>query len=197
MINITYEQLTDTLRTLGYPVWVKPYDLNAFGIRNPSRVPNTFDDTIGIAYTDCDNRKRILLCPATTDPGLDYLLNPMSNKGTAIMCEGYYKKLWTRGLHKGYPAMVQKSPARFIRDNNKDTVLNFESKNIVTEIIGANLHRAHQTLKAMKVGKYSAGCQVVQMAIDLSHILGLVDLQIKYVKTPDLSYALMSEGNIS
>lgn len=88
MINITYEQLVDTLRTLGYPVWVKPYDLNAFGIRNPSRVPNKFDDTIGIAYTDCDNRKRILLCPATTDPGLDYLLNPMSNKGTAIMCEG-------------------------------------------------------------------------------------------------------------
>lgn len=195
MITISYEKLCDTLRMLGYPVWIKPFDLNVFGIRNPSNVPDLWDDTIGVAYRDDQNHKRIFLCPATTDPGLDYLLNPLNAKGTAIMCEGYYKKLWRRGMHKGYKALVQVNPATFVRDFNRDRVLDFDGIRRETGIIGANLHRAHATLKAMRVGKYSAACQVVQMALDLAHTLGLVDLQAKYIKTDFVSYALMNERN--
>lgn len=202
MITVTYEQVADTLRTLGYPVWVKPYDLNLFGVRNPSTRPDPFDDTIGVGYTDGEGRRRIIIAPATTDPGLDYLLSPMNPKGTAIMVEGYYRKLWAPGKHRGYNALVQISPAVYVRQpppprgTPVDKVaLNFDGLKRETAIIASNLHRAHETLDLTKVGKYSAGCQVMQSVRDLQYILALVAMQVKYVRTGNVSYALMNERN--
>ena len=193
MITITHGQLCDTLRTLGYPVWTKPYDLNIYGIRKPGGTPDDWDDTIGVAWRDREGNSRIICCPATVDPGLHYLLNPMNARGTAIMAEGYHRGIWTLGKHKGYAALVQVKPAVFYRDYNKNRVLDYKTDRMETAIIGANLHRGHPDVAVAKVGQYSAGCQVVQNAFDLTYILALVHQQGKSIGTTSVSYALMNE----
>ncbi len=91
-----------------------------FGIRNTNKTPNSFDDIIGVCWTDLNGNKNILTFSATTDPGLDYLKNPINSKGTGILALGYHKAIWTRGLHKGKPALIQISPCKALRDNDKD-----------------------------------------------------------------------------
>lgn len=154
MIVLTYNQVKDVVKSKYGKWWTSPYDLNVFGVRNPSRVPNKFDDTIGIAYTDSTDTNRILLLPATTDPGLFYLQSPINSKGCAILVEGYYPGLWRRGLHKGYRALVQTGYANIIRDNDRDTELDFQIEKCQrVNNTGLNLHRANASGTTNLVGK--------------------------------------------
>lgn len=195
MIEITYEDAKRVIQGKHGKWFTKPYDLNLFGIRNPNPIPDKFDDTIGCAYTDPDGNKRLFLVPATTDPGLYYLQNPMNPKGCAILKEGYYMSLWTYGKHKGYDAFIQTGTCVLIRDANRDGVLNFESTNIEISGPGAgiNLHKANPGKFTQLVDKYSAGCQVVASEIDFLYLVSLLVCQRVYTGCQTVSYALMNE----
>ena len=96
----------------------------------------------------------------TTHASNMVLLNPENIKGTAIVKEGQYKNLWTKGLHKGqYPALVQVGLIDVYRDNDKDDKLDFNVP-IERGIFGINCHHASQYHVVDEIGLYSAGCQV-------------------------------------
>ncbi len=190
--DLTYQQIKYTVSKL-YKRWFEtPYDLNMFGIRNTNRTPNSFDDIIGVCYTDPNNKRHILAFKATTDPGKDYLLEPINEKGTGILACGYHKALWARGLHKGKPALVQVSPCQALRDNNKDAILDFDVKTKQKGMFGCNFHRANQGRQTTVVGKWSAMCQVPSHSKYVDQVLQLVKLQQKYVKANTVSYALFN-----
>lgn len=199
MISTTYSQVKQVITSMYGKWWVKPYDLNVFGIRKNNPVPDKFDDTFGIAYTDPAGNDRCYLFPCSTDPGLYYLKNPLNPEGTFIMKEGYYPKLWTPGKHKGYDAMIQVGKCQGVRDNNLDGRLDFEGKKIVTvgPEAGINLHKAIPGKFTLTVGMFSAGCQVLAAEIDFLYVLHLIAAQQVYRGTGTVSYTLLNEKDFA
>lgn len=195
MITPTYNQLRDLCRRKGYTWFDEPYDLNFIGIRNANNKANNFDDTIAVAYIDNCLQQRVFCAPFTCDPGLDYLKTPMNPKGTAIIPEMQYLGLWMLGKHKGYTALVQRKPIQVKRDNDRNSTLDGTLSPVI-EIAGLNFHRALENDIAKTVGKFSAGCQVVQVPQDFNYIMELVRLQIKFVKSAIVSYTLIKENDL-
>lgn len=138
------------------------YNINIWGIRNSTNIPNSFDDLI-IDFWKYQGNWNIRAYPSTTDPGTYWLKNPQPKLGTAIVKEGQYLGLWKIGVHQGsYKALVQKGPITVIRDNDKDNELDYNSKIEETGIFYINNHRANDNGKSINVDKWSAGCQVLQ-----------------------------------
>lgn len=164
-MKIVIEDILNVAEKKGYKIFdndSKNYNLNIWGIRNSNGVPNLFDDFI-VDFWKYKGQWNIRTFPATTDPGLYWLNNPMSKLGVAIVKEGQYPGLWQIGLHQGsYKALVQKSPITVIRDNDKDNILDFDATTTETGIFGINNHRANDNGKSINVDKWSAGCQVMQ-----------------------------------
>lgn len=77
--------------------------INIVGIRNNLFLqPNSFDDTIVVFWKEEDQSAwEFCRYKATTDPGISYLGkgNAMNTRGTAILCEGQYRKAYALGLH--------------------------------------------------------------------------------------------------
>ncbi len=195
MITPTYKQLKDIAHKKGYVWFTNAYDLNFIGIRSSSKQAVEFDDTIAIAYKDSMGHERVFCAPFTCDPGEYYLKHPLNPKGTAIIPEGQYRSLWILGKHKGYVALVQRLGIRVLRDNNKNNTLE-GNLTTYTEMGGFNFHRALEQDIAKTIGKFSAGCQVVQIPEDFAYIISLVRLQVKYVKSAIVSYTLIKEEDI-
>jgi len=145
----------------GYPLKTGTYELNIIGIRNDNSKPNSFDDTICVLFKDEYNDDTLLAFSCTTHPGIYWLKHPLNVKGCAIMKEGHYENVYTIGLHKGYKALVQVGKIRFVRDNNKDDVLDFNGKDEINDVIAANIHHAAMPENSVAVDKWSAGCQVI------------------------------------
>lgn len=195
MITPTYKQLYSIAKSKGYAWFTEPYDLNFIGIRSNAKHDDTFNDTIAVAYKDADGNERVFCAPFTCDPGKYYLRNPMNAKGTAIIPEGQYRSFWMLGKHKGYVALVQRKAIRVLRDNDKNDLLG-GTLSVHPELGGFNFHRALENSIAKTIGKFSAGCQVVQVPEDFSYIISLVRLQVKYVKSAIVSYTLINEKDI-
>jgi hypothetical protein len=162
MYKPTIAQLKRAFAAKGYKLRSGEYELNIIGIRNDSAQPNSFDDTLCVLFKDDYGDETLLCFPATTDPGLYWLLNPMNVNGTAIMCEGQYKKVYKLGLHRGYKALQQVGKIDFVRDNDRDRELDFNAAKKIHEVIYANIHRAAENESSTTVDKWSAGCQVIQ-----------------------------------
>lgn len=170
--NLSYEAIKQICRAKGYQFFEGDFNLNLVGVRN-MRDPqaNTFNDLFCVAFTD--NGKPVLLQYAcTTDPGTYYRLNPANVQGTAILPPEQYFGLWKIGKHQGkYEALVQRQPTVVIRDNNRDPLLNFDSRTGVRELIGLNCHRARADGESKLVDKWSAGCQVIANADDFAELM--------------------------
>lgn len=195
MITPTYKQLKDIAHKKGYVWFTNAYDLNFIGIRSNAKHDDTFNDTIAVAYKDADGNERVFCAPFTCDPGTYYLRNPMNARGTAIIPEGQYRSFWILGKHKGYVALVQRKAIRVLRDNDKNDLLG-GTLSAHPELGGFNFHRALENSIAKTIGKFSAGCQVVQIPEDFAYIISLVRLQVKYVKSAIVSYTLIKEADI-
>ncbi|MDP3012673.1 MAG: hypothetical protein Q8M92_00430 [Candidatus Subteraquimicrobiales bacterium] len=196
MIEISYDKIKAVMQKKNYIFFTKTYDLNVIGIRNPNPEPDKFDDTLVVAYIDAGGNKRVFTCPITTDPGLYYLQNPMNSSGTAILKPGQYRGMWVLGKHKGYTALAQNKPCTVLRDTNKDKILNWSATKQETGMYYINLHRAVDGGILLSIGKYSAGCQVVQVPEDFYYILSLVHLQVRYVKSSVVTYTLLEEKDL-
>jgi hypothetical protein len=182
MDSITPDVISNALKQKGYHIFendTNPYNLNIIGIRNNNRIPDSFDDYISVLWK-YQGRWSFNKYPATTDPGLYYLNNPICPQGTAILKEGQYINCYCLGLHKGkYKALVQVKPVTIIHDFNKNNYLDFTSGPEETSIFSINIHRANLTGKTININQWSAGCQVFA---DSGHFKEFISLCAKAQK---------------
>lgn len=143
-----------------YKFFDAPFSVNVFGIRC-STGTDEWDDVVGVAYYDEQKKLHVLTFEATTDPGTYWLKNPMRTTGCAIMVEGQYRGAYFLGPHgrKKYEACRQGKAIPVYRDNNKDSRLDMDTATIDNGIHFTNIHHGWS---AKKVGKNSAGCQVIK-----------------------------------
>lgn len=179
------------------------YNLNIIGIRSTNSASDAFDDEIHVLYTDHNNVERHEIFSCTTDPGKHWLLNPMNSGGTIIMVPDQYRGVFKIGLHnrsrpsRSYTALEQIKPMKYVRDNSKDTKLDFnlyqDSNQVETSIAKTNIHRASKWKQLLNVGMYSAGCQVVQKPTDYDRLIALCKTQVEYGQGETFTYTLLEE----
>jgi len=181
------------MRSKNYAINEKPYELNIVGVRNAQSQPNKFDDSIFVFYKDDKNNWVEKEYPATTDTGMFYLLNPMSNLGAAMLKEGQYLNAYKQGLHKGqYLALVQDKPVTTYRDYDRDAVFDVFTKE-TTGMYGINIHKAGAN--SQDVNNWSAGCQVFQKSADFDDFM---DMTTKHrnLYSNSFTYTLIDERAI-
>lgn len=173
----------DTLRAASPHLLPESPDTGSIiGLRCSTR-SGRFDDLVGITAI-LDGMVYVRLYPATTDPGVPYLRNPINRLGTAILPSGYHPKMFRRGLHKGrYRALVQNTPVALWRDDDRDGLIDPEKLVEHRRRVGINLHRASsywgstraEELLQLTVGRWSAGCQVIASARHFEYLMWFVE----------------------
>lgn len=173
MPKLTRDVIKKSVLAAGYKWWDdKPMIV---GIRTTIDIPDAFNDILTLSMPDGS----FVGLTATTDPGLYYLQNPMNVNGTGILVHGQYIDSHILDYHgKGlrrHRAWRQCGNLNVYRDNNKDSVLDRNTKNIVVAGPGAciNIHAAVALDKiknipllnwmAPKIWNWSAACQVAAM----------------------------------
>jgi len=196
----TKDQVLRVMKEKGYTVFSgSDYDLNLIAVRANNSKSNDFDDRLYVLYRKDDKIEyRMESFAITTDPGKHWLLNPMNINGTLIMVPGRYPKAFKIGRHKDYIAFEQiSSDIKYIRDNRKVGDLDLAAtKDVSRHITGdfsTNIHRASKWRETLKVGKYSAGCQVIQSPTDFERLLELGRLQEKNGFGKTFTYTLLEE----
>jgi len=180
-MRLTDEQLLAIYQENGGIVRQTPSSIHFCGFRN-LKEPDEWNDSL---YWFWINKAGKMTGKVThnftTEPGMTELNKPSNSKGVAILKEGFYPYMWKLGLHKGlYQALVQNYACSVYRDSNKDSVFNLKKETVEDGVFGINLHRAAQYSTVLKVGPYSAGCQVFRdtptfnlMLVDILANIGL------------------------
>lgn len=143
-----------------------PGAVNLLGIRGYSdgravpNVPDEYNDTIAAIWRDPEGRRRVREFRATVDPGQDYTDQPMNAGGCAHLIDGQY--VYRLGEHKGRPALVQAGPVNVWRDADRDHGRDGGEGAVVVRR-GINIHSGGS---GSRVGRWSAGCQVVHAGVD-------------------------------
>lgn len=185
-----------------------PYDMNIIGIRSNESKSNSFDDMLYLIYKDESYQWHIRHYPITTDPGKPWLLNPLPGTGgTAILVPDQYRKAYKIGIHGrshasgGYVALEQIKPMRYVRDRNRDSVIDFklyeDTKNIFVANIKTNIHRASKWAVARWVEVHSAGCQVFQNPAHFDQFLDLCKKQVKHGMGETFTYTLLEQRDFA
>lgn len=188
MENILHQALVQR----GYKIGMRPFELNVIGIRSNTSVPNVFNDSLNVLFTDNTGRLASFSWRATTDPGTYWLKSPMNPQGTAILKPGQYVGSHGLGMHRGkYLALVQIRPVTVIRDFNRDGNTDYSSGREETGLFGINIHRAMAEGTTKTIDKYSAGCQVFANANDFSVFLQLAERH-KALYGNSFTYTLLS-----
>jgi hypothetical protein len=168
------------LRSKGYEIFTRPYELNIVGIRETSTISNRFDDEIHVFYKVAPLKWNYHVYKATTDPGTFWLKNPMQPQGTAILTQGQYRDAYSIGLHQGkYKALVQIKPITVIRDYDRTARFDFMNGKKETGMFGINIHHASSNGITKQVDKYSAGCQVFASINEFNEFMALAERHMK------------------
>jgi len=156
-------RIIDVMKAKSYMVFENPsgYDLNLVGLRSADTSANTFNDWVTVFYR-FDGKWVFFAFPATTDPGTYYREHPMNVRGTAIMKPGQYRGAYMVGKHRGYKALQQKGPITVYRDADQNETLDTTGTKEDTGLHAVNIHKANAHRPSVQVGKWSAGCQVIQ-----------------------------------
>lgn len=193
MLN-SLQNIIKTAQSKGYTLDKRPFKLNLIGVRNLAATnQNKFDDVIAYFYYDQNGNVVGKVATATTDPSTYWLNKPMNIQGAAILKAGEYKDAWAIGLHRGkYKALVQTKPVTVIRDNDRNSLINYLAKTS-TGRYGINIHRASLSKDdATEIGLDSAGCQVFQNASDFNAMMAMAETSKgRYGNT--FSYILIDE----
>lgn len=190
MYKPSIEQIKKALLKKGYPIKTGEWELNIIGIRNDNAQPNSFDDTMCVLFKDHYGDDTLITFSCTTDAGLYWLLHPMNVDGCIIMKEGHYPNAYKIGLHRGYKALKQIGNIRYVRDNNKDAILDFDAKNEVVGNFATNIHHASFPEKSVVVDKWSAGCQVINKG--WLEFLELCDQSVLITEKNRFDYTLLN-----
>ncbi len=139
------------------------YELNIVGVRNTTTgnaVTNRFDDFITLSYK-VNGEWKFWSWPATTQPGDDYVVDPLVGKGVAILKPGQYLDSHKIRKHAGsYDALGQNGRVSVYRDDNKNLLYDTVESTVETGLFGINIHRSSPSGTSSRVNKWSAGCQV-------------------------------------
>lgn len=193
---MTYDQVKNVMQKKGFAFFPGTYDLNVIGVRSSNRTADSFDDTMYVCYVDAHGHKRIFELPITTDPGLSYLKKPINGKGTAIIMPGQYRGMWRIGMHQGkYRALVQRGACTVIRDNNRDSILDYDGPK-ESGLFGINFHYVSRGTIVESIGNGSAGCQVSPVFEDHSYVMSLVDLQVRFIHSDAVTYTVLLEEDM-
>ena len=138
---------------------------NIVGFQN-TKSPGNWNDFFLVHSSD-----KVYRFVGTTDPGLYYTKKPLNSKGCAHMTRGFHKNCWKLGKHRGkYEALIQTGgKVKVWRDKNKDYINN--DSIVESGWFGINFHHGYNA--TVKIGRNSAGCQVVQNTENLSFIVRL------------------------
>ena len=171
----------------------KDYDLNIIGERNPNGEADQFDDWLHVLYKERGIWQwHAYQC--TTDAGMYYLKNHGRRSGTAILCHPQQMRgVYKLDKHGGrYEALCQRNgPVKVWRDRNKDHIHDMMGEP-EEGYFGINLHRSNLSPEgAKKVGKYSAGCTVIQRPEDFDELIDLCKMQIKHTGYDSFTYTLI------
>lgn len=169
------------------------YNLNIVGIRTSSIEANTFDDWLTVFYM-LDSKWIFFAFPATTDPGTYYRLNPVNVRGTAVLKPGQYRNAYMIGKHRGYKALQQKKSVVVYRDANRDVYLDTSGITEDRGLFGINIHRSNAYRASLKVGKWSAGCQVIQDPYHFNFLITLCD-KSRELYGNSFTYTLLEESD--
>jgi len=179
MFKPTIRQVKKVLAQKNYQFFEggKSYKLNIIGIRSASLRTDIFNETLMVIFEDELEEQIVVYYPCTTKAGLYYLKNPLHPDGCAITAEGQYIDAFIKRIHnKSYDALCQDRAIDFYRDANKNEKAELLGK-LLTGRIGLNIHREDINKVAQKIGKYSAGCCVIQSGFE--SFMFLVDMAIK------------------
>lgn len=191
----TVIEIIAAMRKKNHKVFSNPkgHDLNIVGIRTADNRSSRFNDWLTVFYT-FEKVWNYFAFPATTDPGLFYRKTPLNVKGTAVMKPGQYRGAYKIGKHRGYKALQQKSKITVYRDNNKNETIDTKGMIEETGYYSVNIHRASAYRPSIQVGKWSAGCQVMQDPDHFAFLLKLCDRAI--AKFPNsFTYTLLEESD--
>jgi hypothetical protein len=186
--------LLGVLKSKGYRIYSKPYELNIVGRRTDNTKPNSFDDFIYIFYKNNNDDWEGYKAPSTTDAGTYWLEKPMQSKGTALLKGGQYVDTYKIDLHNGkYYALTQRlKPVVVIRDYDRNNVLDFNNGKEETGMFGINIHRASLVGTTKLIDKYSAGCQVFSNIDDFNKFMEMAYKQ-KDLYGNKFTYTLIDE----
>ena len=170
----------------------KPYNLNIIGIRSASPVVNIFNETMLVIFNDELDEPQVAYFPCTTKAGKHYLKNPLHPDGCAITAEGQYLGAFIKRKHRGkYNALCQDRAIDYYRDGNKNDQHELLGQKIRGKI-GLNIHREAINRVSQKIGKYSAGCAVIQSGFE--YFMFLINMAIKYHGNR-FTYTLLNESD--
>ena len=197
----TKEQIQAAVESKGYR-WFEngDYNVNIVGVRNSDtngRVTNKFDDKITITYK-LDGEWNFHIYNCTTDPGDDWVDNPMMEKGVAILKPGQYPKSHKIRLHGGkYTALGQQNNVKVYRDANKDGVYDYDESTVDEGLFGINIHRATSLSgkTSTYIDKWSAGCQVIASNDDWHEFLGICE-KARDTWSNNFTYTLIESKDI-
>ena len=192
-MTIQRPEILDRVERLGFATFSgSDYDLNIIGERNPRGTPDKFDDWINVCYQVRGIWNHEMF-KCTTDPGLYWMNNPGRVEGTAILKHDQQMRgAYRLAMHRGkYQALCQDRPVTIWRDRNMDNVHDYGS-NEERGFFGINIHRASLTVTNAHVGRYSAGCTVIQKSPDFERLLWLCRQQIAHHPTwTNFTYTLI------
>lgn len=192
------------LQSLGHKVvWKGDFHLNLFGIRSKEQKANSFDDTLGCAYTE-KGMWRVHFWPGTTDPGNYYLTDRekwFGPDGVAVLVEDQYIDTWMIGMHAGkYEALCQLGgPVRLYRDGNLDDIIDLDPATIRdNRWAGINLHASTSSPYTLdktreEVEAWSAGCQVHARTDGFREMMELARKQVEVLGHDKFTYTLMRQ----
>lgn len=195
-INQDFKKLFDKK---GYAFFTKGYyNLNIIGVRKhveDNQIKNIFDDYLVVDYNTPKGHIRDIY-PITTEPGLYYMMNPLSKGGAAILVAGQYKGCYQIAKHRGlYNALCQRKTVTVYRDNNKNSTYDCDPKKTQSGLFGINIHRSSSSGAAYTIDKYSAGCQVFK---DIRHFrkFMLTCNEAKKIFGNSFTYTLIDEKDL-
>lgn len=173
-------EILEYVESFGFKVFRNgDYNLNIIGVRNLSeRVAGLFDDKMYIVFKQ-DGVWQQWTADITTDPGRYYLeKTDYREDGVAILvhpqqCRGAYK-IGPHGKTR-YTALRQHKAVKIWRDNDHDSILDFDRYTEIHEgIFYINIHRASTNPNGTKyVSNYSAGCTVFSNIHDFDIFMSL------------------------
>ena len=172
-------------------------EYNPFAIRNFDKIKGgIFNDTIGLL---CENF--IYVIRGTTDPSPYYIeQHPMNVNGTAVMCAGLQDRIWMVGLHaKKFTGLINGWRLGFGTKKQKvkrlDKNYKFKDK-IYKGWFCCNLHPTFNP-NPDKIGRNSAGCQVVRVMSDFTKYMGYIMNSMEYAinKRTLYSYYIFEQNN--
>jgi len=177
-------------------------DVNIFGLRDVAEMSkDVFNDWIGIAIGG-----KVHMFRGTCDPSVYWTKVGGANSakdGVAHICLGFYERVYMVGVHArknknfAHQALLQiGNKIKIWRDGNN----NFKKDNYDRTqegYFGVNIHRASVN-HIDKIGRYSAGCQVIQNKGDFEKFMSIItgSKSFKTSKRYRFNYNLMNVKEI-